>query len=190
MRQTGLRPASCRNAARRRRPARVVLWLETLESRDLPSGFQSDYVLLPEKGGATPFSSPGPTGYTPAQIKHAYGFDQIAFNNGTVAGDGAGTTIAIVDAYDDPNIANDLHQFDQAFNLPDPTFTKVNENGGGALPAANASWAVEISLDVEWRTPSRRGRTSSSSRPAAPTSPTCWPGSPTPPRRPASSPSP
>jgi subtilase family serine protease len=90
----------------------------------------------------------GPTGYTPAQIRHAYGFDQVWFNG--VAGDGTGQTIAIVDAYDDPNVASDLHQFDAAFGLPDPSLTKVNEYGGFAPPAANATWAVEIALDVEW----------------------------------------
>ncbi len=61
-----------------------------------------------------------------------------------------GTTIAIVDAYDDPNIANDLHQFDLQFGLPDPVLTKVNQNGGSKLPAANAGWITEIALDVEW----------------------------------------
>ncbi len=67
-----------------------------------------------------------------------------------MTGTGAGTTIAIVDAYDDPNIANDLHQFDVAFGLPDPTFTKENETGGTTLPAGNKGWATEIALDVEW----------------------------------------
>ena len=96
-------------------------------------------------------STAGPTGYTPAQVRQAYGINQITFNNGTVAGDGSGTTIAIVDAYDDPKIANDLHQFDLQFGLPDPVLTKVNQNGGStALPAANAGWATEIALDVEW----------------------------------------
>src|SRR5262249_3087917 len=101
------------------------------------------YVLLPEGGGATPFGSPGPTGTTPDQIKQAYGFNQIA-------ADGSGTTIAIVDAYDDPNIAGDLQKFDTAFGLPDPTFKKMNQNGGSTMPAANGGWASEIALDVEW----------------------------------------
>jgi hypothetical protein len=91
----------------------------------------------------------GPTGTTPAQIRHAYGFDQISLPNGAAA-DGSGQTIAIVDAYDDPNIANDLHQFDVRFGLPDPTFTKVNQNGGTGMPAADSGWASEIALDVEW----------------------------------------
>jgi hypothetical protein len=119
------------------------LSLEALESRDLLSGFNPEHILLPTNGGATPFGSPGPTGTTPTQIRHAYGFDQVSYN-------GAGQTIAIVDAYDDPNIANDLHQFDVRFGLADPTFTKVNQSGGTSLPAANGGWASEIALDVEW----------------------------------------
>ena len=47
-------------------------------------------------------------GLTPAQIEHAYGFDLIQFAGG-VHGDGSGQTIAIVDEFDDPNIASDLH---------------------------------------------------------------------------------
>src|SRR5262249_52962977 len=66
---------------------------------------------------------------------------------GTVAGDGTGQTIAIVDAYDNPDIATDLHVFDQQFGLPDPPeFTKVALNS----PQPNADWAGEIALDVEW----------------------------------------
>ena len=100
----------------------------------------------------TPLLSNGPTGYTPTQIKQAYGINQITFtgSSGTVAGNGAGETIAIVDAYDDPNISSDLHQFDLQYGLSDPTLTKVNQNGGSSLPQGNVSWAAEIALDVEW----------------------------------------
>jgi subtilase family serine protease len=88
--------------------------------------------------------------FTPAQIRHAYGFDQITFsaNGTTIAGDGSGQTIAIVDAYDDPNIQSDLAHFDQTFNLPNPVLVKANPQG--KLPAADPGWAEEISLDVEW----------------------------------------
>ena len=127
---------------------RISLAVELLESRDLLSaGASPTYVILPHSG-ATPFSSAGPTGTTPTQIRTAYGFNQISFNG--TPGDGRGTTIAIVDAYDDPTIASDLHQFDVAFGLPDPTFTKVNQSGGSTMPAANSGWASEIALDVEW----------------------------------------
>jgi subtilase family serine protease len=83
------------------------------------------------------------TGYTPAQIRHAYGFDQMWL-------DGRGVTIAIVDAYDDPKIGRDLTRFDRAFGLPDPpSFTKVDQFGGTHF-SWNDSWSGEISLDVEW----------------------------------------
>src|SRR5262249_180712 len=57
-----------------------------------------------------------PSVYSPAQIRHAYGIDQIAFNG--VKGDGAGQTIAVVDAYYDSSIQNDLSAFSQRFGLP------------------------------------------------------------------------
>jgi hypothetical protein len=128
------------------------LLLELLESRDLPSMMQPDHDAFSPNGSGTELSTSGPTGTLPAQIRHAYGFDQISFNGGAVPADGSGTTIAIVDAYDDPNIANDLHAFDKALGIPDPpTFTKVNQTGGSSpLPAPNSGWITEIALDVEW----------------------------------------
>jgi hypothetical protein len=126
--------------------------LEQLESRDLPSVFHPTLVLVPHGNGGgsslRPFGSPGPTGTTPQQIRHAYGFDQITFNG--TAGDGSGTTIAIVDAFNQPNIVSDLHGFDTAFGLPDPVLTRMNENGGSSLPQNDVGWGQEISLDVEW----------------------------------------
>jgi hypothetical protein len=68
---------------------------------------------------------------------------------------GARQTIAIVDAYDDPNAASDLAVYRKANKLPVCTtangcFTKVNQKGQqGSYPAANASWAEEESLDLD-----------------------------------------
>ncbi len=95
----------------------------------------------------------GPTGLSPSIIKTAYGINQIEF--GTTTGTGAGQTIAIVDAYNDPNITTDLHTFDVQYGLTDPTLSIINETGGTSLPSTDPSgrgdsWAVEISLDVEW----------------------------------------
>src|SRR5579863_1137642 len=143
-------------ARRRRNP-----WLSTaaevqqLEARTLLSGNPAaqaaaiDLVRF-DSGSVVPNAKQAAPGYSPAQIKQAYGFNQISFNG--TAGDGTGTTIAIVDAYDDPKIASDLHQFDLAFGLPDPpSFIKESQTGSTTkLPAANAGWATEIALDVEW----------------------------------------
>jgi hypothetical protein len=105
---------------------------------------------LARDGGVSPMgSTAAPTGMTPTQICQAYGFNTLSF--GSTAATGAGTTIAIVDAYDDPNIASDLHSFDQYFGLPDPpSFTKVNQTGGSTPSATDDVWATEIVLDVQW----------------------------------------
>ena len=88
-------------------------------------------------------------GYSPAQIRHAYGFDRVSFGN--VPADGRGQTIAIVDAYDHPNIASDLKVFDQQFGLPDPpSFKVLGQTGTPNRPATEPGWAGEIALDVEW----------------------------------------
>lgn len=91
-----------------------------------------------------------PTGLLPAQITHAYGFDKLSCYGGNTCG--SGQTIAIVDAYDDPNIESDLTTFDSQFGLPSCTtangcFTKATPQG---LPRGNTGWALEESLDVEW----------------------------------------
>src|SRR5258706_6562170 len=68
-------------------------------------------------------------GFTPAQAIKAYGFAGISF--GGVTGDGSGQTIAIVDAYDDAKIVEDLAVFDTQFGLAaPPSFQKVNQIGG------------------------------------------------------------
>jgi subtilase family serine protease len=85
----------------------------------------------------------GPAGLSPAQVCHAYGFDQVTWR-------GFGETIAIVDAYDDPTIAADLHAFDQQFGLVDPKLTVAQLSSNGVLPAYDPLWAMEIALDVEW----------------------------------------
>lgn len=96
----------------------------------------------------TPFASTSPSGLSPAQIKSAYGFS----TSSTI---GAGKTIAIVDAYDDPSAENDLAVFSGQYGLPACTtangcFKKVNQTGGTKYPRTNSGWALEISLDIQW----------------------------------------
>ncbi len=89
---------------------------------------------------ANPLWATSPAGYSPAQIRHAYGFDQIT-------GNGAGQTIAIVDAYGSPTLANDLAVFCNTFGLPQTTLNIYYPQGA---PPADNGWALETSLDVQW----------------------------------------
>ena len=102
----------------------------------------TDLTATPQVYRATP------SGLSPGQVRQAYGVNQISFGNGSVAGDGSGQTIAIVVAYDDPNISSDLKQFDRQFGLSDaPSFTKYVQSG---LTQADSGWALETAVDVEW----------------------------------------
>jgi subtilase family serine protease len=67
---------------------------------------------------------------------------------------GSGQTVAIVDAYDDPNIESDLAVYSSTYGLPPCTtangcFKKVDQTGGTSYPRKDAGWSLEISLDVE-----------------------------------------
>ena len=129
---------------------RLELVCEALESRQLLSTTassnlsqieaQTDLVALQQVVSE-------PTGYTPQQIQNAYGVNQIKFSGGTVAGNGAGQTIAIVTAYNDPNISSDLAAFDKQYGLSAPASFTVDNLGA---TTTDSGWALETSLDVEW----------------------------------------
>ncbi|HUO06990.1 MAG TPA: Ig-like domain repeat protein [Phycisphaerae bacterium] len=134
---------------------RVCPQFEILESRLLLSSMElaPTYEKLTTPG-LSPLQTSGPQGFTPAEIRTAYGLNQVTF--GSVSGDGSGQTIAIIDAYNDPTIAADLRAFDAAFNLPNPTLTVVGQDGSTHLPGVdpagqgNDNWEGEEALDVEW----------------------------------------
>jgi subtilase family serine protease len=86
-----------------------------------------------------------PAGYGPADIQSAYNLSGAS---------GAGRTVAIVDAQDDPTAAADLATYRSTYGLPACTssngcFSKVDQNGGSDYPAVDAGWATEISLDLD-----------------------------------------
>jgi len=91
-------------------------------------------------------ATPDISGYTPAQIRTAYGLTSLT-------NQGAGQTIALVDAYDNPDAESDLATFTAQYSLPSCT----TANGcfkviyaAGTKPPANSGWAGESSLDIEW----------------------------------------
>ena len=99
--------------------------------------------------------SPPPGALTPAETRHIYAVDPISDL-------GSGQTIAIVDAYDDPNIMSDADVFDNqfmttlggstsylsAYGAASTWLTKTSPSG--VTPPGNTGWGQEISLDVEW----------------------------------------
>lgn len=92
--------------------------------------------------------APSPFGISPARIKGAYSWP-------TTQTAGAGQTIAIVDAHDNPVIESDLAVFDQQYGLPSCStangcFAKVDSSGGSNYPSFNGGWGFEIAIDVEW----------------------------------------
>lgn len=102
----------------------------------------------PGMNGAPLVSGFGSTVYSPSQIDKAYGFS-------SVANEGKGVTVGIVDAYGDPNIVGDVSTFSSFFGLPQMTGTggnpslKVVSQAGNPGPG-DSGWDVETALDVEW----------------------------------------
>lgn len=128
-------PAGFRNS-----PPLSDYWAQLVSPYAYPAGF-------------TDLSSPATApwtvkGYTPAQIKGAYGISG-AYN-------GAGQTVAIIDAYASSTIVQDVNQWSQNRGLPTLTpgqFTQVVAPGTFLRPENPAQtpqeWAGEETLDVE-----------------------------------------
>jgi hypothetical protein len=96
-----------------------------------------------------------PSGYGPAQLRTGYGLSGLASSTKP-------TIIAIVDAYNDANIKNDLDVYSAQFGIPTlpncpgainsssaACFKKTDQNGGTFYPIGNSGWDLEIALDVE-----------------------------------------
>ena len=105
--------------------------------------------------------SPGATCYDPYQMRHAYNIDTL-INAGF---DGRGKTIVIVDAFQSPNIVQQLNFYNSFYGLPSlnglggppnpslGTFTQVAPDGLTPFVTGDPNmtgWAEEISLDVLW----------------------------------------
>lgn len=109
--------------------------------------------VLSDAGGG-PKANTTPVGYGPAQLRGAYGVTGRVTSGIPI--------IAVVTAFDNPNIKSDLDTYNRQFGLPSfptckgaiansnvPCFKKVNQTGGTTYPAVDRSWARETALDVE-----------------------------------------
>jgi hypothetical protein len=119
----------------------------------------------------------GNLSYTVAQIRAAYGLDNLP-SFGSAAADGSGQTIALDEVGNDPTVLTDLDGFDEAMSLttaatsqtlyqqygPASGFVNVYnqsgtnitaliaDSGSDGVPTADPTggWEAETELDVEW----------------------------------------
>jgi len=105
--------------------------------------------VITKADGATPAatSSPSSGALDPADLQSAYRLPS--------ATDGNGKTVAIVDAYNNPNAESDLAIYRSQWGLPpcgsgDGCFRKVNQSGATTpLPSDDVGWGQEIAIDIQ-----------------------------------------
>jgi hypothetical protein len=94
--------------------------------------------LLVEKTGVRPELA----GWSPKNLRSAYNLPSTK--------KGVGQIVAIVDAFDNPNVTNDLEAYRSYFNMPPVRFVKYNQEGKESdYPRHDKGWGQEIDLDVE-----------------------------------------
>jgi subtilase family serine protease len=87
-------------------------------------------------------ANPGVGGWGPSNLQQAYDLPSSS--------KGSGQIVAIVDAYDNPNVASDLAAYRLQYGLGSASFFKYNQEGQQSnYPRGNRYWGGEIDLDVE-----------------------------------------
>jgi subtilase family serine protease len=126
------------SAGFRNSPPLSAFWAQQTSPYTAPAGFT-------DLGQSVPWTVKG---YTPAQIKGAYGIDNTF--------DGTGQTVAIIDAYASPTIAQDVNQWSTNRGLPTlraNQLTQVVAPGTFRRPQNKKQdpqgWYAEETLDVE-----------------------------------------
>jgi subtilase family serine protease len=122
-----------------------------------PAGYAACNALINTDVVSPSAVTAAPAGLSPASLLSAY-------NLASVAGSaGAGQTIAIVDANDDPTAFSDVNVYRAQYGIPALTsctpaainasttacFAKADQNGGTTYPRKDGGWAQEISLDLD-----------------------------------------
>jgi subtilase family serine protease len=92
------------------------------------------------KGFARPET---PNGYGPSDLQTAYNLTSYS------AGNGSGETVAIVDAYHDPNAASNLATYRKQYGLSACTVSSGCFAQKSYTKTTNRGWGLEESLDIE-----------------------------------------
>ena len=95
---------------------------------------------------ASAVAAAAPSGLSPANLHSAYNLPSTG---------GSGLTVAVVDAYNDPNAASDLATYRSQYGLSSCTkangcFKQVSQTGSTtSLPTNDTGWAGEEALDID-----------------------------------------
>ncbi|MDX2680809.1 putative Ig domain-containing protein [Streptomyces sp. NY05-11A] len=95
---------------------------------------------------ASALAAAAPSGLSPANLHSAYNLPSTG---------GSGLTVAVVDAYNDPNAASDLATYRSTYGLSACTtangcFKQVGQTGSTtSLPSNDTGWAGEEALDID-----------------------------------------
>lgn len=108
---------------------------------DVGSGFaRCQAWLRTDVAGTIQRNTPG--GYAPSDLQKAYGLTSSSETGG-------GCTVAIVDAYDDPNAASDLNVYRSQYDLPECNVSNGCFTKQQYTSRTDIGWAGEESLDVD-----------------------------------------
>ncbi len=109
---------------------------------DTANPFQTNMAythLIIVKLHAIPNSGSG--GFTPAQLRKAYGVDALVKTRGK------GITVAVIDACGNSHAQADLDKYDSTYGLPATTIKVVTHGGTPCSPLD--VWSVETDLDLQ-----------------------------------------
>ncbi len=138
-------------------PQSPVAKAATAQSASAPT-FTPEYLILGQLRGTTVDQSQRPrsatitgsyqfafTYYGAGELQSAYGASSLI----SAGYDGRGKTIAVIDAYGDPTIYEDLATFDRLFGLPPVNLTVIPVGPYEPRLGITYGWDAETALDVE-----------------------------------------
>lgn len=133
-------------------------WLPSPQLTGSVGSFTPDYYILGQLKGGNVYQTQRPRSlplsggtqfaidyYTPGDFQGAYGLTGHFADNLA----GSGETIAIIDAYGDPEVQQDLNAFSSEFGLPPTNLTIIPVGPYDPSQGITTGWDAEVALDVE-----------------------------------------